>query len=170
MTQKRFFAELTNTKEDVISRFFEILNQNNIRYCLIGGLAVNAYCEPVVSLDVDIVVKESQIERLLRLLGDRFSIKREKNSINIKSPDSDIRIQIQIDARYQEFIERAEEREVFGMKLYVADIKDLLKSKLWSAEDPDRRRSKRHKDIADVLRLAETYPELEERIPREWLR
>ena len=35
-------------------------------YCAIGGLAVNAYVEPVVSLDLDIVVAMEDIEEVCK--------------------------------------------------------------------------------------------------------
>ena len=42
--------------------------KKKISFCLIGGLAVNAYGEPVVSLDLDVVVIAEQIEDLLTAL------------------------------------------------------------------------------------------------------
>jgi len=56
MNQKAFFNCVTHGKKDIIQEIIDLLNQNNIEYCVIGGLAVNAYVEPVVSLDLDIVV------------------------------------------------------------------------------------------------------------------
>ncbi len=55
MTGKEFVHRLANDKSDIIRTLLEILSKTGSRYCLVGGLAVNAYVEPVVSLDLDIV-------------------------------------------------------------------------------------------------------------------
>jgi hypothetical protein len=52
-------------------------------YCLIGGLAVNCYVEPVYTLDADIVVVASSLPRLsarLRELG--FKIEEHPHPVN----------------------------------------------------------------------------------------
>jgi len=55
MTGKEFVNRLANGKSDIVQVFLDILSKTGSRYCLIGGLAVNAYVEPVVSLDLDVV-------------------------------------------------------------------------------------------------------------------
>ena len=39
---------------DLLERTLQILEEAGARYCVIGGQAVNAYAEPVVSLDLDL--------------------------------------------------------------------------------------------------------------------
>jgi hypothetical protein len=51
--------------------------------------------------------------------------------------------------------------------LPVADPADLPQGKIWAASDLTRRASKRLKDLADIARLLEVYPELSERVPEE---
>jgi len=118
-------------------------------------LAVNAYVEPVVSLDLDAVVIIGRQEDLIRELKKKYTIRRYPNSINVKSRASSLRIQIQTDPRYQSFIGRAAHKEVLGYRLPVAAIEDILQGKIWAAQDKARRRSKRQKDLADILRLIE---------------
>jgi hypothetical protein len=48
----------------------------------------------------------------------------------------------------------------------VASLDDVLRGKVWAAQDPTRRPSKRQKDLADIARLIETHPALRERVPR----
>jgi hypothetical protein len=43
MTGKEFLNSLANAKSDIVQRFLTILTETGSRYCLIGGLAVNAY-------------------------------------------------------------------------------------------------------------------------------
>jgi hypothetical protein len=60
-------------------------------------------------------------------------------------------------------------RDVLGLQLPVASVEDVLQGKIWAALDPDRRPSKRQKDLADIARLIEAYPALRDRVPQELL-
>ena len=91
-----------------------LLGARGIPYCLIGGQAVNAYVEPVVSLDLDIVVAMDQLEEVERLLTLRFRVERFPHSINVSAPGSDLRVRFQTDARYSPFIAQATPRDVLG--------------------------------------------------------
>jgi hypothetical protein len=37
----------------LLTRIFDLFERERICYCVIGGLAVNAYVEPAVTLDMD---------------------------------------------------------------------------------------------------------------------
>lgn len=67
MTAKIFMTRLANGQADVVQQFLDLLNDLKIDYCVIGGLAVNAYVEPVVSLDLDLVVAVEAIDRLVKI-------------------------------------------------------------------------------------------------------
>ena len=56
MTEKEFLNGIANGQEDILQKFIDLIDQLKINYCVIGGLGVNAYVEPVVSLDLDIIV------------------------------------------------------------------------------------------------------------------
>ncbi len=62
MTGKEFLNSVARGKSDIIQLLLDILGETKSRYCLIGGLAVNAYVEPVVSLDLDIVTAIDDVE------------------------------------------------------------------------------------------------------------
>ena len=49
----------------------------------------------------------------------------------------------------------------------VAPLENVLRSKVWAYCDEQRRKSKRQKDLADILRVVETHPELKDRLPPE---
>ena len=74
-------------------------------------------------------------------------------------------IQIQTDERYQSFIKSAVTKTILGYKMKVASLEDLLKGKIWAYSDEERRRSKRQKVLADILRLVETHPHLNDLLP-----
>ena len=146
-----------------------MLSEHGIRYCVIGDEAVNAYAEPVVSLDLDLVVAIDQMGQAEALLKNSFRVERFAHSLNVSLAGSDLRVQIQTDPRYAGFVEHATEREVLGLKLPVADLKDVLRGKVWAALDATRRGSKRQKDLADIARLLENYPHLRAQVPPEIL-
>jgi rhodanese-related sulfurtransferase len=166
MRGKEFLKSLANGQADIIQILLDIIAEKASPYCVIGGLAVNAYVEPVVSLDVDIVIAVKDVEAACRA-AERRRLKVEpfEHSLNIHSPQSDLRIQLQTDPRYQEFISRAELRDVLGYKMYVASLEDVLQGKVWAYADQARRRSKRQKDLADILRIIEKYPRLKRKLP-----
>ena len=165
MNQKSFFNGVTNGKKDIVQEIIDLLSYNNIDYCVIGGLAVNAYVEPVVSLDLDIAVVADEIDNLLKMTEDKFKIEKFPHSINLGSQDSDIRIQLQTDERYQEFIKNAVSQVVLGYKMKVASLRDVLKGKVWAYSDNQRRGSKRQKDLADIMRIIESFPDLKSDLP-----
>jgi hypothetical protein len=119
-------------------------------------------------LDLDLVVTSDRVDELAEALEQRFTVHRFPHSINVSSPSSDLRIQIQTDAKYQGFIARASRRMVLGYEVSVAALEDVLQGKVWafSDPDPDRRASKRQKDLADIMRLVETHPHLIELLPK----
>jgi hypothetical protein len=166
MTGKEFINRVANDKSDIIQVFLDILSKTGSRYCLIGGLAVNAYVEPVVSLDMDIVAAVENVEAICReARGLGFKVEEFEHSVNITSASSDLRIQLQSDPRYQKFVSNAEDRDVLGYRMKVARVEDVLEGKAWAYMDKQRRRSKRQKDLADILRIVEKFPQLEATLP-----
>jgi len=75
MTDKEFLNGLTNSKIDIIQKLLDLIKENEIHYCLIGGLAVNAYVEPVVSLDLDMVIAAKELKKFQKVLSEEFEIK-----------------------------------------------------------------------------------------------
>jgi hypothetical protein len=48
----------------------------------------------------------------------------------------------------------------------VAALEDVLQGKVWAYVDETLRRSKRQKDLADILRMIEAFPELATKLRR----
>ncbi|RKY69173.1 MAG: hypothetical protein DRP97_05590 [Candidatus Latescibacterota bacterium] len=165
MTEKTFMNKVANGQEDILQNFLDLLNEMQVAYCVIGGLAVNAYVEPVVSLDLDLVIVADAIDKLNKAAEHMFTIKRFPHSLNLKSPQSDLRIQLQTDPGYQAFIPRAAKKNVMGYEMNVAALEDVLQGKIWAYSDKQRRQSKRQKDLADIFRLVEAYPHLRNALP-----
>ena len=156
-----------NDGEDFLQKFLDVLKELNVTFCAIGGLAVNAYAEPVVSLDLDVVVVADKLDELTHRLQKQFSVKTFPYGVNIFSDKSDLRIQIKTDSRYQNFLKRAVPKVVLGYDIPVAGIEDILKGKIWAYRDKERRPSKRQKDLADIFRLVEGEPALKSVLPKD---
>lgn len=135
-------------------------------YCLIGGLAVNCYVEPVYTLDADIVAIAASLRKLAsHLEKEGFHVAEHPHSVNVQAPGSTLRIQFTKDQRYQDFLSRSVDAEVLGVGVRVARLEDVAQGKLWAYGDPERRFSKRKKDELDLIRLAEAHPELKSAYP-----
>jgi len=164
-----FWKAVTMDRSNFLDELIELLGERGIRYCVIGGQGVNAYAEPLVSLDLDLVVAVEQLPETEKLLADRYRLERFPHSLNVSAEGSELRVQIQTDPRYFEFPDRATVRAVLGLRLPVAAMEDVLAGKIWAAQDPERRASKRRKDLLDIERLIEAHPELRARVPFEIL-
>jgi Nucleotidyl transferase AbiEii toxin, Type IV TA system len=164
-----FWKAVLEDESAFLDRLIGLLADHGIRYCLVGGQAVNAYVEPVVSLDLDVVVASDQLVAAEALLRDAFTVERFPHSLNVSLPGSALRVQVQLDPRYAPFVDRAALRDVLGLRLPVACVEDLLQGKLWAVTDATRRSSKRQKDLADIARLLEAHPALRARVPEEVL-
>lgn len=164
-----FWRAVTGDRTNFLEHLLGVLSAHRIRYCVIGGQAVNAYAEPVVSLDLDIVIAIDQVQEAKAALGSRFHIEEFPHSVNVSTEGSDLRAQIQTDPRYDGFVDRALTQAVLGIDLPVARLEDVLQGKIWAVQDPGRRGSKRQKDLADIARLLEAYPELRSQVPADIL-
>jgi hypothetical protein len=115
MQALEFWKAVTLDRVNFLESLISLLDEHGVQYCLIGGQAVNAYVEPLVSLDLDLVVATGQLDRVKELLDSRFTVRRFPDSLNVSVDQSDLRVQIRTDARYQEFPQRASRREVLGL-------------------------------------------------------
>lgn len=166
MRERMFLNRVTNSETDFLQEFLDILHNLDADYCVIGGLAVNSYTEPVVTLDLDVIVTVNKLDDLVKVLKEHYKVEKHEHSINISTPKSDLRVQIQTDPRYQEFIKRASPRSVLGYdNVMVASIEDVLQGKIWGYLDSTRRQSKRIKDLSDIARLIEVEPKLRLLLP-----
>ncbi len=170
MRAAAFRRLVTMDETGLLERLLGFLENRRIPFCVIGGQAVNAYVEPLVSLDLDIAVAIEDPSSLIEELRSSFKVTLYRHSINIEQPGSDLRAQIQTDPRYAAFVASAVRKNVLGRSMPVARLEDVLSGKIWAATDPERRRSKRQKDLADIARILESYPHLRDRVPKSLLK
>ncbi|HIL71008.1 MAG TPA: hypothetical protein EYG38_14320 [Verrucomicrobia bacterium] len=88
--------------------------------------------------------------------------------MNLKG-NSKVSVQISTGTEYEGYPDRAVAADVHGILMRVASLEDTLKRKIHAWRDHERRASKRLKDLADILRLLETHPDLKEKLPEDIL-
>ena len=169
MRALEYWRVVTLDEGALVEHVIALFREHDISFCVIGGHGVNAYVDPVISLDLDLAVATEQIEVVEALLSTHFEVKRFPHSLNVTVPNSDVRIQIQTDPRYSEFAAHGTQNDVLGISLPVARIEDVLQGKVWAASDPERPPSKRQKDLADISRLLEARPDLRTNVPDDIL-
>ena len=161
MTAKQFYDWQTSGGTDDVMRLVDCLERADAVWCVIGGVAVNHWAEqPMVTQDVDIVVASDSIERTVTLLEEAgFRSERFEWSINFQGR-STVSIQLSTEDFYRDFPSRAVPADVHGILLRVASLEDTLRGKMKAWSEPERRQSKRIKDLADIARLVEAHPRL----------
>ncbi|MEJ2705368.1 MAG: nucleotidyl transferase AbiEii/AbiGii toxin family protein [Sedimentisphaerales bacterium] len=161
MMAKQFYDWQTSGGTDDVMRLVDCLERADVAWCAIGGVAVNHWAEqPMVTQDVDFVVAAEAIECIVSLLEDAgFHSERFEWSINFKG-HSAVSIQLSTEDFYRDFPSRAVPADVHGILLRVASLEDTLKGKIKAWSEPERRQSKRLKDLADIARLVEAHPHL----------
>jgi hypothetical protein len=167
MTASEVFEAVTGSGSSDFATLVGILDRRG-SWCLIGGLAVNCYVEPVYTLDADVVVIASELPAIKNELIQRgFSVEAFPHSLNAQMAGSDLRIQFSLDPRYQDFLAETTVREVLGQQVPVASLSNIVRGKTWSWSDERRRLSKRKKDELDLIRILEKYPEVGDLMPAE---
>lgn len=151
----------------------ETLRRHGAGWCVIGGLAVNAYATAVYTADLDLVVIATDLEPILtdlraadfRIKEFPFSINAQRRAGRTETSANMLMVQFTKPDRYQSFVERAVLRTVLGIDVPVAALEDLVQGKLWAWNDPTRRAGKHLKDGSDLVRLAEAHPEVFPMLP-----
>jgi hypothetical protein len=167
MTASEVFESVTGSGSSDFALLASILNKRE-PWCLIGGLAVNCYVEAVYTLDADVVVAARDVESIKQDLGlAGFSINEFSHSVKAKMKGSELRIQLTMDARYQDFLGETKLMDVLGEQVPVASLVNITRGKIWAWNDQTRRPTKRKKDELDLMRLLEAYPELRSLMPEE---
>lgn len=166
MTGRKFYDWQTAGGADDVMRMVDALERAEVPWCAIGGIAVNHWArEPMVTRDVDFVVAVDRIERAIEVLSAAgFTAERHEWSINFNGV-SQLSLQLSTEEFYRDFPSRSVAADVHGILLRVASLEDTLagKIKAWSA--PERRPSKRIKDLGDIARLVEAHPRLQSALP-----
>src|SRR2546425_7341968 len=130
MTASEIFESVTGIGSSDFALLVSILNGRG-RWCLIEGLAVNCYVEPVYTLDADIVVAISEVNAIKQDLATAgFSLQEFPHSLNARMAGSELRIQLTMDPRYQDFLTETRLMEVLGEHVPVASLANIVRGKI----------------------------------------
>lgn len=168
MTPKQFFDWQTAGGTDDVMRLVDCLERADVTWCAVGDMAVNHWAEePMATQDVDFVVAAEDVERTISLLEEAgFQSERFEWSVNFKGRSA-VSVQLSTEDFYQDFPSRSVPADVNGILLRVASLEDTLLGKIKAWSEPERRQSKRIKDLADIARLVEAHPQLWDRLNDE---
>ncbi len=168
MTGRQFYDWQTAGGADDVMRMVDALERAELRWCSIGGIAVNHWAaEPMVTRDVDFVVAIDEIDRAVAVLeAVGFKADHHEWSVNFRGR-SQVSLQLSTEDFYRDFTSRAVPADVHGILLRVASLDDTLAGKIKAWRTPERRPSKAIKDLGDIARLIEAHPELTASLPAD---
>src|SRR5438132_1838480 len=126
MTATEVFESVTNGGSSDFALLIHILNQHG-NWCVVRGLAVNCYVEPVFTIDADVVVASSELPSVRRdLVANGFVVEEHEHSVNAQQKGSELRIKFTTDARYEAFLGDAQTMEVLGEQVAVASLTNII--------------------------------------------
>ena len=134
-----------------------ILNDAGVPWVLGGGLACWARGGPETEHDVDILVRPEDADRARQALADAgLRTERPPEGWLLKAYDGDTLIDLIFDPQGgpvgNGLFERAEEMEVFSMRMKVAPLEDVLTEKLLAVNE-------QNPNFSSVLELARSLRE-----------
>jgi hypothetical protein len=168
MTMRQFYDWQTAGGGGDVSLLVATLEQLEIAWCMIGGLAVNHWAEePMATADVDVVIALERVEEAVKALcAAGFKAKKFKWSVNLKG-HSKVSVQISTEEVYRDFPARSVPADIHGILMRVASLPDTFQGKILAYRDAERRASKRQKDLMDIMRLVEAHPKLKKLLPAD---
>ncbi|MGE3077328.1 MAG: hypothetical protein AB7N24_22670 [Dehalococcoidia bacterium] len=61
MSSLAFWKAAVQDKSNFLERVIQLLEESGYGYCVIGGVAVNAYSDPVVTQDLDVALSRADL-------------------------------------------------------------------------------------------------------------
>jgi len=144
-------------ERETIKHVLRRLNENGVRYCLVGGLALAHHSIPRVTQDVDLLVLPEDLPRVEELLrGHELRGTSVALIFKIGETRFDI-IPANLRSKRQAVTNAIE--EIFeGETIKVANLRDMIFLKLWASSER-RDLAKRAMDEADIIGLIQLNPE-----------
>lgn len=155
-----YWKAVVEDRVGFLEGIIELLDGAGVRYCVIGGVGVNAYAEPLVTQDLDMIIAIEDMARARAMFEARFKVREFPYTWNVYDPGSKLQVQVQLREEMAPYVDRAQRREVMDLWVPVASPEDLIRAKSEAALEPTRRPSKRLKDVLDLARLTDAFPEL----------
>jgi hypothetical protein len=142
---------------ETVKRVLSILEENQISYAVIGGLAVSHHAVPRLTQDVDLLVRAEDLGRIRSLFPGCY----QRGTAVVEVYDIDgTRVDFMpAKLRYQrEALAQAVTGEIEGAPARIAAVRDLLLLKMFAAGERPLL-GDRKQDEADITRLLELNKE-----------
>jgi len=151
-----------------VERLVAVLQSEQVKWCMIGGLAVNHWSlEPMATADVDIVIATPDVDRAIAApISVGFQAETFAWLVNLCGK-SKVSIQVSTDVMYADFTESSIMVNVHGIEMRVASLANTLAGKIAAWRNLQRRPSERQKDFLDIMRLTEAHPVLVGTLPAD---
>lgn len=179
MTEREIFDGVIMSGTTDFGLVVEILRRHRAGWCVIRGMAVNCYASPVYTADLDLVVVAADLPPVLedlrtadwRIKEFPYSVNAQRRAGPTERADSMLMVQFSKPQEMQPLVDRAVLRPVLGLDVPVAALPDLVQTELAAWAKPRQKRFKQAKGELDLLRLAEAFPDVVDRLlPEELLR
>ena len=137
-------------------------------HLVIGGHAINAYCEPRATLDVDFLIREQDGPRWFALLAaEGFKRKHEAENFIQFSPPYGVGFRLDLmlvnESTFAKLLETARLAPCLGTELLVPDILNLIALKVHAIRyGPRQRHNKDWLEIENLVRAARLDPRAEQ--------
>ncbi len=166
-------GDKASTKEPALLALASVLNQHQVRWTLIDGIAAQVHLqEPRTTLDIDVALEHYADLPVAALSAAGFRHQGTfAHSDNWVGPGA-APVQFSAGPQWLGAIDRSGSVVLGDATLHILATADLLLAKMAAARDPARRRSKRLRDVADALALVEQSPDLRQTLTAEdlvWL-
>ncbi len=133
-------------------------------YLVIGGHAINAYCEPRATLDVDFLIRKRDRPRWCALLAaEGFKLKHEAENFIQFSPPYGVAFRLDLmlvnDSTFTKLYGTARRMPCLGTEVLIPDILNLIALKVHAIRHgPRERHNKDWLDIENLVRAARMQP------------
>lgn len=136
MTEEQPFSALIETMRKTAAD----LRESRVPFLLGGGLAAAARGGPESDHDVDFLLRREDAERALEVLEQAgFRAERPPENWLFKAWDEDVFVDLIFDTSAgpvtDEMFERAEELEVYAVRMHVASLEDVMVTKLMAIDE-----------------------------------
>ncbi len=157
----------SNDLIDVMLKVVKLLQDNNLDYAIIGGIAVSVWSRPRATVDVDVLIamKSKNFKKLIDILGsekflthDEIMEFRRMKFLRALYPVGDDFITVDFVFSDEDFfmnvINRGREIDFEGKKIKIATPEDIILLKLMSGREHDFIDAK---NIAEVQKIDKNY-------------
>lgn len=159
---------MEESKRPALLALCRVLGDSQVLYAIIGGLAVQVHQrEARTTLDIDVAVVRRDALPRSALAAEGFRFREAFRHSEYWVATDGTPVQFTDDPMLAAAIEGADEIVLEEVTLRVIRVVDLLHEKLRAGSDPERRRSKRLQDLADVQAFIEANPELARELTAE---